>query len=247
MNASSEAARTSRVSAPDGQAQRGERQRRRRPGGHATAGSGPSPGPRTARARQHQQADHQRADRRQAGLLDQQPGARDQPAHEPREGVLLALERQRAGGQQQRDEHERDRHRERDRERAERRRRRRSSSVCLHPDRLAHRRRARRRRRSRFSRARRAKRITSSICARAGEPRGRSGPRLAQDLLGALQPEHVELAAQEAVLAARADQARATPAPPSASSLGQRGVGVLDLRLDRVLARTARLTGSSAL
>jgi hypothetical protein len=60
---------------------------------------------------QHDEGDHEGARRGQRHLLTQQLEARDQPAHEAAERVLLALEREHAQGQQDGDEHERDGHR----------------------------------------------------------------------------------------------------------------------------------------
>ena len=131
MKASSDAARTSRVSAPIA---RPEAAKPTRPGPAraATAGSGPSRAPRTApRPTSITRPTATEQTGREPGLLDQQPGPRHEPAHQPREGVLLALERERARRQQQRDEHQRDRHRERHRERAERAARRPSATVAL--------------------------------------------------------------------------------------------------------------------
>ena len=48
-----------------------------------------------------------------------------------------------------------------------------------------------------------------------GRVRRQVGARLAQDALRVLEPEHVEVAAQERELAARADQARGSRAPPA--------------------------------
>ena len=118
-NASSEAARTSRASAPIATPMRREaepaRQQRRQPRGRARpVEPGRTPPGRTASAGRPRA----RTARPAATFSDSSAGARDEPAHEPAERVLLALQRQQAGGQQQRDEHQRDRHRDRDGERA---------------------------------------------------------------------------------------------------------------------------------
>jgi hypothetical protein len=54
-------------------------------------------------------------DRREQRLLAEQRERRDEPAAQPLERVLLALERQRAGREQEADEHQRHGHRDRDR------------------------------------------------------------------------------------------------------------------------------------
>ena len=66
--------------------------------------------------RQHQQGDEQADRDAQADLLGEQGRARDEPAGEPREGVLLALQGERAGDQQQGDEGQGQRRRDGDRE-----------------------------------------------------------------------------------------------------------------------------------
>ena len=70
---------------------------------------------------EHHRGDHERHQRGERDLLRHEAGAADQPAHEPAERVLLALERQHPGRQQQRDEHHRRDHRDLGRERAQRR------------------------------------------------------------------------------------------------------------------------------
>ena len=74
-----------------------------------------------ADAAEHDEGDREGARRGQRHLLTQQPQARDEPAHEPPERVLLALEGEHARGQQDGDEHERDGHRDRHREGVQRR------------------------------------------------------------------------------------------------------------------------------
>ena len=77
----------------------------------------------------------------EADLLDQQGRSPDQPASQAREGVLLPLERQRAGDQEHRHEHQRHGRGDRDRERVEARRRARDD-LLLDVDRVGDRARA---------------------------------------------------------------------------------------------------------
>ena len=108
MNASSEAARTSRVSAADRQARARRTRARPPPARHPEREAAPVEVHEQAEAREHQQAHRPPSTRPRApAFSDEQPGLRHQAAHQPRERVLLALERERAGRQQQRDEHQR--------------------------------------------------------------------------------------------------------------------------------------------
>ena len=107
-------ARRSRCRAPRTRARR----TRARP---ATARRAPSRAPRRRRPRQHRERHHERAPRRQQRLLRQQRLPRDQPADQPRERVLFALQRDAAGGEQHADEHQRDAHRDDHREGVQRR------------------------------------------------------------------------------------------------------------------------------
>ena len=109
MNASSDAARTSRVEAADRHPEGGEGERRER--------EREQPDGRTAPAEvqerdQHREHHRRRATRRTSPARPIFSGSSartaDQPAHQPAERVLLALEREHPGGEQQTDEHERD-------------------------------------------------------------------------------------------------------------------------------------------
>ena len=90
----------------------------------------------------------------------------------------------------------------------------------------------------RFSRASLPNAITRSSSARSGEPAGSSDLRLREDLLGALETEHVEALPEEGVLATRADQVE-EPQRLLGDPLREGGVRRLHLRLDRVLHELA--------
>src|SRR5207247_10765726 len=63
----------------------------------------------------------ERADGGEHALLREQAGTRDEPTDDPEEGVLLALEREGPGGQEDGHEHKGDRGCDRRRERSQRR------------------------------------------------------------------------------------------------------------------------------
>ena len=224
----------------DRQPERGERERRRPRARRARAGSGPSRAPRTGRARPAS-AGRPRTEQTAArpAFSSSSAGARHEPAHEPREGVLLALERERAGRQQQRDEHQRDRHRERHRERAERGgaalERASPSPGSARPPRPA------RRPRRRGSRApARANSITwsTSLALAASRAAARCAPR-AGSRSERSRPEHVEVLAQEACSSPPVLISSSSCERLLGDALRERGVRRLHLRLDRVLHELA--------
>ena len=122
MNARSELARTSRAAAPIAAPKAAKAAP---PAPMATRISGvraQSTETSTVSAASNSSVTANERDHAKAKLLDEQAGRADAAAGDPRERVLLALERERAGDQQHRHEHQRDRRRDRDREDVERRR-----------------------------------------------------------------------------------------------------------------------------
>ena len=236
MNASSDAARTSLASAPMATPIAPNASA---PKPSATTHSGARPQarwtPTIDSPASSRKPDERRAHRREPDLLGQQAGPRHQAAHEPAERVLLALERERPGGQQQRHEHQRDRDGDHDRERAER------LGAALDHGRLDGQRRARPRcrmssDRSRFSDARLAKRITWSSAGWIPPARSRGCPRGSAPTCSS--PRMLSVAPEQLDRAAVGDQPEVVERDPG-QPLGQRGVGLLHLRLDRVLDERA--------
>ena len=86
----------------------------------------------------------------------------------------------------------------------------------------------------RLSRASLAKPITFSISARSGDEAGRSRWAALRISSDRCEPEHPDVLSEEVVVAARADQLEQVQRL-GGDPLGERGVGRLHLRLDRVL------------
>ena len=127
---------------------------------------------------------------------DSSPSGRDEPADEPRVGVLGALERQHPGREQQRDEHQRDDHRDRGRVRvggrrlARRARSGRPSAACRSSRAPGSRTRAPR------SRGRRTRRPACSA-ARSGELGGSEAIVALDDRAGVAQAEQLDVLAED--------------------------------------------------
>ena len=200
MKASSEAARTSRVRRPDRQAERRERDARPPPARPARAGSGSSRGPRTGPARQHQQA-HRRSSRRPrappsrraARCCDTRPRTSRENAFSSRSSAsvpaasssVMNISDTAAASATAND--------------VERACVPPFSDGCRSPGSARPRRSARRPRRT-GCRARAARTRSPGRARRARRSRRQLAARLGEDRLRALQAEHVEVLAEEAVL-----------------------------------------------